>query len=84
MSQANYKDVFKFDSKFPGGAASEATNISQYSDDNGTPYNSTTINLHDVTNTLVTTTVLEDGTIVTTYTLESANGERVTLKSFSK
>ena len=83
MSQANYKDVFKFDSKFPGGAASEATNISQYSDDNDTSYNSTTINLHGVTDTTVTTNVLEDGTTVTIYTLESSNGERVTLKSFS-
>ena len=84
MSQANYKDVFNFDSKFPGGTTSEKTNISQYSDDVNTSYNSTTINLHDVTDTLVTTTVLEDGTTVTIYTLESANGERVTLKSFSK
>ena len=84
MSQAILNEIFAFNSKFPGGAESKNTDISQYSNEVNASYNSTAINLHNVIDTEVTTTVLESGTTVTSYILVSANGERVTLKSFSK
>jgi|TARA_R110002124_G_scaffold286861_1_gene468957 hypothetical protein len=82
MSQANYKNVFSFESKFPGGTQSECTNISQYSDDAEENYNSTTVNMHGITEMTQTSHVLDNGTKVTYIRITCENGERLTVNAF--
>jgi hypothetical protein len=82
MNNPNYKNVFSFESKFPGGTASSCTNISQYSDDVEGNYNSTTVNMHGVIEMTQTSHVLDNGTKVTYINITCENGERLTVNAF--
>ena len=79
---SDYKDIFNFESKFPGGTTSECTNISQYSDDVVENYNSTSVSMHNVTEMTQDDHVLDSGIKVTSINITCDNGERLTVKVF--